>query len=47
MSAARAGAQQQTSCTLLLSIDETDRQMDGRSPDSYVAPLVHSVHQLN
>jgi len=37
ISAARAGAQQQTSRTpLQLSIDGTDRQTDGRTPDRNV-----------
>jgi len=30
------GAQQQTRCTQLLSIDGTDRQTDGRTPDRYI-----------
>jgi len=44
ISAARARAQQQTSGTsLLLSTDETDRRTDGRTPDRYIDPALHSM----
>jgi len=44
ISAAGAGAQQQTSRTpLLLSIDGTDRRTDGRTPDRYIDPALHTM----
>ena len=37
-------AQQQTSCTpSLLSIDGTDRQTDGRTPDRFIDPSPHAI----
>ena len=39
-----ASAQQQTSrASLLLSIDGTDRQTDGRTPDRFIVPAPHTA----
>jgi len=46
LSAARAGAQQQTrQPPLLLSIDGTDRQTDGRTPDRFMTALAAYCEQ--
>jgi len=42
------GAQHQTRRTpLLLSINGTDRQRDGRTPDRYIHPAVHTVGSVS